>query len=129
MPSWSSNSIFIAAACLCSTHAQITPGDYQKFTIDFDLPAYDRYNEVYAYFEPLLAQASDYWWNTVYNEEKREWFRNNISALEAAQPDAYAANLALADLLGVEVAQTFGVSAITEISTYCTSIVARNTDG
>jgi len=28
----------------------------------------------------------------------------------------------------LEVAQTFGVSAITEISTYCTSIVARNLD-
>ena len=70
----------------------------------------------------------NYWWNTFYSDSLRQWFRDNIDGLAEAQPDAYEFSLALAELLDLEVAQTFGVSAITEISTYCTSIVARNLD-
>ena len=38
----------------------------------------------------------------------------------------YEANLALAELLELDVIQTVTVSSITEVSTYCTSIVARD---
>ena len=33
--------------------------------------------------------------------------------------------MALADTLGLEVAQTFGVSSIADLATFCTSIVAK----
>ena len=44
------------------------------------------------------------------------------------QPDAYDASKALADRLGLEVSQTFGVNMITELSTYCTSIVSKTAE-
>jgi len=96
------------------------------FVLNFDLPVADRYRELYEHFEPQLRLMEDHWWNHFYAEETRSFFTENIEALKLAQPDAYEANLVLAEFLGLDVAQTFGVSAITEISTYCTSIVARN---
>ena len=44
------------------------------------------------------------------------------------QPEAYDASKALADLLGLDVVQTFGVNLITELSTYCTGIVAKTAE-
>lgn len=107
----------------------VEPADYKKFEIDFDKPASERYLETFSYFEPQLRDMEDYWWNTFYSEEIRNWFRDNLEQLKESQKDAYEHNAALADFLGLEVAQTYGVSSITEISTYCTSIVARNTKG
>ena len=51
-----------------------------------------------------------------------------MDQIKISQPDAYEANLALADRLGLTVEQTFGVSSITELSTYCTSIIARDSE-
>ena len=68
----------------------------------------------------------DFYWNTVYTEEIRQWYRDNIDGLRQSQPDAYDFSLALADMLGLEVAQTFAVSNVAETATFCTSIVARN---
>lgn len=97
--------------------------------IDFDKAASERYTELYAHFkEPLLAME-DYWWNEFYTDEIRQWFDDNIEGLKEAQPDNYASNLALAQALDLDVVQTFGVSSVTELSTYCTSIVARGNDG
>ena len=93
------------------------------------MPASERYTEVFTYFKPLLADMEDYWWNTFYSPEAKFWFRHNLEGLKKSQPDAYAHNQALADFLGLELAQTYAVSSITEVSTYCTSIVARNTEG
>lgn len=72
---------------------------------------------------------SDYWWNTFYSQETRDWFSANIDQLKVAQPDAYEANFALAQFLGLDVAQTFGVSAVADLTTYCTSILARTDQG
>ena len=122
----------VAIVALAIAHqaiAEITPGDYKSFVIDFDKPAKERYQELFTYFKPQLADMEDYWWNEFYGDELRQWFRDNIDGLFASQPDAYEFSEALADFLGLEVAQTFGVSAITEVSTYCTSIIARNLDG
>ena len=45
------------------------------------------------------------WWNgDFYTDEIKQWFHDNIDELRVVQPDAYAANLALADYLGLEVA-------------------------
>ena len=106
----------------------ISPGDYKVFEIDFDLAADERFHDVFVNFEPQLRDMLDYWWNQFYSDKERAWFRSNIDELKQAQPDAYSTNLALADFLGLEVAQTFAVSSITEVSTYCTSIVARNSE-
>ena len=46
-----------------------------------------------------------------------------------AQPDVFAAMERLAEITDLPVLQTITVNAITEYSTYCTSIVARDLDG
>ena len=58
--------------------AEITPGAYKSFNIDHDVPAYERYQEVYAHFEEKLAEMLDYWWNSFYTDETRQWFTDNI---------------------------------------------------
>ena len=70
----------------------------------------------------------DYWWKYFYSDTIKQWFADNIEELKEVQPDAYEFSLALAELLDLDVVQTFAVSSITELSTYCTSIVARDTD-
>ena len=99
---------------------------YEEFIIDFDVPAKERYIELYTHFKPHLAEMEDFWWNQLYDEDLRQWFRDNIDELKVVQPDAYGHAEVLAELLDLDVAQTFGVSAITEVSTFCTSIIARN---
>ena len=103
----------------------LQPGDYKKFVIDFDLPAEERFKDLFEHFEPQLRLMEDYWWK-FYTDEEQQWFEDNIEGLKAAQPDAYEMSKVLADLLGLSVTQTFAVSDITEVSTYCTSIIARN---
>ena len=49
--------------------------------------------------------------------------------LKKSQPEVYDASETLAKLLGLELSQTLAVNSITEVSTYCTSIVARGEDG
>ena len=71
--------------------------------IDHDKPASERYLEMYAHFKPLLLEMEDYWWNKFYTAEIRQWFTGNIDGLKHAQSDAYEANLALAELLGLDV--------------------------
>lgn len=97
--------------------------------IDYDKPASERYKEVFEHFKEPLLDMEDYWWNTFYSEELRQWYRDHMDDYKVSQPDAYGMSEALADFLGLEVAQTFGVSAVTAVSTYCTSIVARDLDG
>ena len=83
---------------------EITPGEYLKFTIDFDVSAAERYHDVFVHFEPQLRDMLDYWWNDFYSSKERSWFQDNIEGLKEAQPDAYETNLALADYLGLDVA-------------------------
>jgi len=118
-----------AIMCLNGAVNAITPGNFAKFEIDFDLPADERYDAVFKHFEPQLRDMEEHWWNKFYSSDIRQWFTDNIEGLKKAQPDAYETNLALADFLGLPIEQVFGVSSITEISTYCTSIVARNSAG
>lgn len=112
-----------------AVEAAITPGDYASFVIDHDVPAAYRYQKVYEHFEEPLSASLDYWWNSYYTDEVREWFTDNIDELSVAQPEAFEAMQALADFLGLEVTQTFGVNLITELSTWCTSIVSQTADG
>ena len=58
--------------------AKITPGNYKSFNIDHDMPASERYQEVYVHFEDTLAEMLDYWWNSFYTDETRQWFADNI---------------------------------------------------
>ena len=46
-----------------------------------------------------------------------------------AQPDTYLAMVRLAEVTGLSIVQTVTVNQISEFSTYCTSIVARNERG
>ena len=71
--------------------------------VDHDKPASERYSEVYAHFKPVLLKMEDYWWNEFYTPEIRKWFTDNIDGLKNAQSDAYEANLALAEYLGLDV--------------------------
>jgi len=54
---------------------------------------------------------------------------DNLEKFRQAQPDVYEAMERLADVLGLPVLQTVTVNSISEYSTYCTSIVARDTNG
>ena len=56
----------------------ISPGDYKSFQIDYDLPASERYQEVYEYFEVELRDMIGYWWYSFYGQETRDWFEENI---------------------------------------------------
>ena len=51
---------------------------------------------------------------------------DNLSLYQKANPDVFAAMQSLARILEIDVLQTVTVNAITEYSTYCTSIVARD---
>ena len=62
-------------------------------------------------------------------DEYKQFFSDNLDKLKETQPVAYQASETLASMLGLEIAQTFAVNSITEISTYCTSIVARTEQG
>ena len=97
-------SLLLATAMATSDNdtVDITPGDYKSFNIDHDKPASERYQEVYEYFEEPLTSMVDFWWN-FYSDTEKNWFEDNIDGLKAAQPDAYEANLALADFLGLSV--------------------------
>lgn len=53
---------------------------------------------------------------------------DNLDKFRKANPDVYDAMERLAEVLDLDVLQTVTVNAITEYSTYCTSIVARNAD-
>lgn len=70
----------------------------------------------------------DYFYHVIPLEFK-DFFGDNEEAFQRAQPDVYDAMKALADILDLDVKQTLAVNAITEFSTYCTSIVARTEDG
>jgi len=59
----------------------------------------------------------------------QNFFMDNELKLKDSQPDVYEASETLAKLLGIEVGQALAVNSITEISTYCTSIVARSESG
>ena len=44
--------IVTLASNLSLVAGNITPGDYKKFDINFDLPDAERYEAVFQYFEP-----------------------------------------------------------------------------
>ena len=70
--------------------------------------------------------------NTIYNSmdvDYQQFFKDNELKLKESQPEVYEACETLANLLGLDIAQTLAVNSITEISTYCTSIVARTDSG
>ena len=46
--------------------------------IDYDKPASERYNEVYDYFKTELLDVEDFWWNTLYSNSMKQWFKDNI---------------------------------------------------
>ena len=67
--------------------------------------------------------------NTIYHSmdaDYQQFFKDNELKLKETQPDVYEACETLANLLGLDISQTLAVNSITEISTYCTSIVARS---
>ena len=63
------------------------------------------------------------------HDEYKQFFADNLDKLEETQPVAYQAAKTLASMLDLELEQTIAVDSITEISTYCTSLVARTEDG
>ena len=57
------------------------------------------------------------------------FFETHLEDFKEIHPDLYFANEALAQILGLPVQQTLAVSHITEFSTFCTSILARDSKG
>ena len=43
--------------------------EFKDFIIDFDLPASQRYNELYNYFEPWLRENINQYWDNFYTDE------------------------------------------------------------
>jgi hypothetical protein len=107
----------------------LEPLNAPKFIIDFDVPASHRYLELYHHFKEPLLEMENYWYKVMPQATRDFYARNdNLQKFKQANPDVYDAMESLANVLGVDVLQTVTVNAITEYSTYCTSIVARNAD-
>ena len=104
------------------------PRDVPKFRVDFDEPADTRYNEIWNHFKDGIISMEDYFYESI-PPEGRDFFVNNEKEFARAQPDVYAAMVALAEITGLSRYQTLAVNSITEFSTYCTSIVARTPTG
>jgi hypothetical protein len=82
---------------------------------------------MYEYFKDDLLLMENYWYNEI-SEPMRDFYLqgNNLEEYQEASPDAYWALANLAAVLKIDRVKTITVNAITEYSTYCTSIVARN---
>lgn len=61
-------------------------------------------------------------------EFKSVFVGDNLALFKEAQPDTYDAMESLANITGLPIEQTCAVNAIVEISTYCTSILAKTLD-
>lgn len=96
------------------------------YEIDFDQPASIRYNHVFNDFIEPLLDMENYWYSTIPAESKAI-IENNLAEYAAAHPDNFATMQSLATILGLPVQQTVMVNLITELHTFCTSIVTRNT--
>ena len=108
----------------------LEPRDVPYFRIDFDLPASQRYQEVYHHFGETIAHMEDYFYESL-PPVMRAFYADpdNMLAFRQAQPDVYEAMVALSEVINRNITQTVTVNQITEFSTYCTSIVARNEAG
>jgi hypothetical protein len=88
-----------------------------------------RYDALYEHFKVPLLEMENYFYLQI-PPSTRDFYAvdDNLEKFRKANPDVYDAMERLAEVLGLEVLQTVTVNAITEYSTYCTSIVARNQD-
>lgn len=67
----------------------------------------------------------NYWYSQI-PAASRAIIEDNMDLYAAAQPDNFATMQSLATILGLPIKQTVMVNLITEMHTFCTSIVARN---
>ena len=108
----------------------LTDDKIPHFVIEYDLPASVRFNEVWHHFKDPLLDMENYFYSNMSAEIKAIFSdQENLSKLVVTQPDVYFAMDSLASMLGLPLSQVLAVNAITDMSTYCTSIIAQNLDG
>ena len=67
----------------------------------------------------------NFWYGTI-PADYRAIIEDNMDQYKLAQPENYATLKSLAEILNIPTSQTVLVNMIVELSTFCTSIVARN---
>ena len=59
----------------------------------------------------------------------KAYFEANLEKYRLANPEAFYAMQSLAEIIGLEVSETLILNVIVDFTSYCTSIVARMTNG
>ena len=115
--------VFIALSLsVCSSTPSIP-----EFTIDFDIPASTRYNEVFTHYKDQLKDMQLRFFHSV-PPQFRNFFKDNLSLFRKVNDHVYDAMESLANITGLEHYETMLVNSIVDFSSFCTSIVARKAD-
>ena len=117
-----------SAALLSAISAIVVQATFPVYTVDFDQPASTRYNEIFNDFREPLLEMEQYWYSVI-PDYAQNIIKDNMDLYMLAQPENYATLDSLAKILDLPVYQTVLVNMIVELSTFCTSIVARNDQG
>ncbi len=70
----------------------IEPRNVPVFKINFDLPASERYDEVYYHFKDTIVEMENYFYYSI-PPKIRDFYNqgNNLELFKLAQPDVFAA--------------------------------------
>jgi len=111
--------------CLSFTHAieQMT-SEYPVFKIDLNLPPEDRFTESVTFFkEPIMVLVEDYL--SMIPKFALNIFKHGEGLINHFQPEYYAEMVGISKVLNLEMEKILVLNYLYEITSFCTSIVAR----
>jgi hypothetical protein len=104
--------------------------DLSTFVIEYTQPGATRYNHIFEHFKDAIKQALVPFYNRVPTSMQNMFTdAENLKKLRQNMPDTIAAMESLADIVDLPLHLVLTVNAMVDTSTWCTSIVARNSDG
>lgn len=117
--------LLVIPSALCITTAD---SNVIRFVVDFDASPEFRYNHVFHHFRSQLAVMEDDMMHSI-APEFRTMFQNNTDKFLDSNPEAYWAMQSLATIIDRPLWQTLLVNSVVDITSFCTSVVGRMSDG
>jgi hypothetical protein len=110
------------------TVAAAIPDTLTSFVLNFDEHPSTRYNKVFHYYKKTLIVMENDMMHSI-APAYRDLVQNNTEKYLENNPEAYYAMNSLANITGLPLWQTLLVNSVVDITSFCTSVVARMSNG
>jgi N-acylethanolamine-hydrolysing acid amidase len=109
---------------------KVLPDVLPYFTVNFDEDASTRYNVIFKHYKKQIIEMENDLMYSI-SPNYRQLFQNttNTDMMRQTNPEAYYAMQSLSNIINLPLWQTLLVNAVVDITSFCTSVVAVQSDG